>query len=159
MHGFLRVEVCYHLCRIAANSLRSVTRKAHSLVSAAIEAENLVVRAGNQRFLGVVVGLVVLPDADALKADNRGFVVLRRRHIDAATLAVNRASEANFVALILGDCMSAVARWNRSRRRDAGILHQAGMNSRKSSRLPGLRPSPTASSSRPSAPDIRRSAS
>lgn len=49
-------------------------KEAHSLVSARAAAENLVVRAGKERFLCVAVGLVVRPDADAFKANNRGFV-------------------------------------------------------------------------------------
>jgi len=50
------------------------SKEAHSLVSARATAENLVVRAGKERFLRVAVGLVVRPDADAFKANNRGFV-------------------------------------------------------------------------------------
>ena len=75
----------------------------------AIEAENLVIRAGNQRFLRSLSGLLFCQMRMRFLAHNREFVVLRRRHLEAAALAVDRASEGNFVALILGDRMIAAA--------------------------------------------------
>src|SRR5450432_821566 len=52
----------------------------------AVEPEDLVVGAADQRMLGFLVGLVVLPDADLFEPDDRGLVVLRQRHLDAAAI-------------------------------------------------------------------------
>ena len=101
-------EACY-LCRIAASSLRSVTRSAHSLVVGAVDPENLVVGAGHQRIAGFVVGLVALPDRDPLEPDDRGFVVFRHRHVDAAAIAIDAAAEADFIAGVFGDDVAAIA--------------------------------------------------
>src|ERR1700704_4445086 len=43
----------------------------------AIEAENLVIGAGDKGILRFVVGLVVLPDAYPLEPDDRRFIVFR----------------------------------------------------------------------------------
>ena len=74
----------------------------------AINAEDLVVGAGNQIIAGVVVGLVALPDPDPLQPDQRGFVVLHR-HANAAAFAIDAAAKSNFAAGVFGDDVTAVA--------------------------------------------------
>jgi len=64
----------------------------------AVEAKDLVVGAGHQRLLGVVIRLVVLPDPDPCKADDRRLVVFRKRNADAAAFAVDAAAEADLAA-------------------------------------------------------------
>src|SRR6516225_1661490 len=74
----------------------------------AVKAEYLVVGACCQRLLGVVVRLVVLPDADALKADDRRFFILRQRHVDAAAFAVDAAGETDFAATVFRNRVVAI---------------------------------------------------
>jgi hypothetical protein len=74
-----------------------------------VEAENLVVGAGDQRGPGLVIRLVVLPDTDPFEPDDRGLVVLRQRHLDAAAFAVDPAAEADLVLRVFGNYMAAGA--------------------------------------------------
>ena len=73
-----------------------------------INAEDLVVGAGDQIVAGVVVGLVALPDPDPLQPDQRGFVVLHR-HFNTAAFAIDAAAKSNFTAGVFGDNVIAVA--------------------------------------------------
>ena len=74
----------------------------------AINAENLVVGAGDQIIAGVVVGLVAFPDPDPLQPDQRGSVV-RHRHFNAAAFAIDAAAKSNFAAGVFGRDVIAVA--------------------------------------------------
>src|SRR5882757_9076219 len=97
-----------YLCRSAASSLRSVTNSEPFVQIGAINAEDLVVGAGDQIVTGVVVGLVALPDPDPLQPDQRRFVVLHR-HLNAAAFAIDAAAKSNFAAGVLGDDVAAEA--------------------------------------------------
>ncbi|WP_312010273.1 hypothetical protein [Bradyrhizobium neotropicale] len=79
----------------------------------AIDAKDLVVRAGDERVFGLLVRLVAIPSPDPLKADDGGLVVFRQCHIDTATFTIDAAIETDFVARVLCDNMAA-SRWSRN---------------------------------------------
>jgi hypothetical protein len=58
----------------------------------AIDAKDLVVGAGHERVLGLLVRLVAIPNSDPLKAEDGGLVVFRQRHIDAAAFTIDAAA-------------------------------------------------------------------
>jgi len=67
-----------------------------------VEPEHLVVSAADECVAQFLVRLAVLPDAYPFDPDDRGFVVLRYRHVDPAAIAVDAAAEAYFMTPIVG---------------------------------------------------------
>ena len=75
----------------------------------AVDAENLVVGAGYRGVARLIVGLVALPEARcaASRMIARICRSLRHRHIDAAALTVDPATETDFTAGIFGNDVTA----------------------------------------------------
>jgi hypothetical protein len=75
----------------------------------AVEPEDLVVGAGDQRVARFLIGLAVLPDPHPFQSDDRRFVVFRQCDTDAAAIAIDPTAKADFVAGVFDDDVAAVA--------------------------------------------------
>lgn len=75
----------------------------------AVDAKYLVVGPGNEVVAGLLVGIVTVPDSNPFQPHHNGFVVFQSSHIEAATVAIDAATEAGFLTSVLCNNMSATA--------------------------------------------------